>query len=393
MKNFGFYLPTRINFGSGAIEKVGEEAKLLGKRAFVVTGKKSARKKGFLKTVEKSLLKQGVTPVFFEKVEANPSTQIVEKGANLAKKEKCDLIIGLGGGSPMDAGKAISILLTNPSPLSQYFGKNKVKFPPLPLIAIPTTAGTGSEVTPYTVITHIEGGSHQKKIISDAHLFPVKALVDPELTLSLPFSITSDTGIDALSHAVESYISNRAHPLSEMIALRAVKLLGEYLPYVIDNPEDIKGRGKVLYASMLAGIAIAQTGATLVHGMGYRLTSDLNLSHGRANGLLLPWVWELDLPGNFEKFANLTEGLGGDIKGLTVEEAGWKGIEVMKDFLFRAGLPKLDLSEVGEETIVEFAEEMMQDKAKLANNPRQVSLKDIIEVYKKALWRNKPNVV
>ena len=386
MKNFEFYLPTKINFGPGVVEKVGEEAKPLGKRAFVVTGRKSARKMGFLERVEKSLKKQGVTPIFFEKVEPNPSIQTAQEGANLAKEKKCDLIIGLGGGSPLDVAKAISLLLTNPSPLSQYFGKNKVKFPTLPLIAIPTTAGTGSEVTPYAVITDIENTSHQKRIIADSHLFPNKALVDPELTLSLPFSITSDTGIDVLSHAVESYTSNRSYPLSEMIALRSVKLLSKYLPYVIDNPRDIEGRSKVLYASMLAGIAIAQTGTTLVHAMGYRLTSDLNLPHGRANGLLLPWVWELDLPGNFEKFANLTKSLGGNVKGLTVKEAGWKGIEVIKEFLFRVGLPKLNLSKVKEETIVEFAKEVMQNKAKLANNPRQVSLKDIIEVYKKALW-------
>jgi len=385
MKNFEFYLPTRINFGPGVVEKVGEEAKLLGKRAFVVTGRKSARKMGFLEKVGKSLKKQEIAPISFEKVEPNPSIQTAQEGANLAKKERCDLIIGLGGGSPMDTAKVISLLLTNPSPLSKYFGKDKVKFPTLPLIEIPTTAGTGSEVTPYAVITDIED-SHQKKIIADSHLFPNKALVDPELTLSLPFSITSDTGIDVLSHAVESYTSNRSYPLSEMIALRSVKLLGKYLPYVIDNPKDIESRSKVLYASMLAGIAIAQTGTTLVHAMGYRLTSDLNLAHGRANGLLLPWVWELDLPGNFEKFANLTKSLGEDVKGLTVKEAGWKGIEVVKEFLFKVGLPKLNLSEVKEETIVEFAKEVIQNKAKLANNPRQVSLKDIIEVYKKALW-------
>ncbi|NQS88865.1 iron-containing alcohol dehydrogenase [Patescibacteria group bacterium] len=386
MKNFEFYLPTKINFGPGVIEKVGEEAKLLGKRAFVVTGKKSARKMGFLERLEKSLRKKGVIPIFFEKIEPNPSNQTVEEGVNLAKKEKCDLIIGLGGGSSLDAAKVISLLLTNPFPLSQYFGKNKVKFPLLPLIAIPTTAGAGSEVTPYAVITHIKDGSHQKKIIADVHLFPIKTLVDPELTLSLPFSITSDTGIDALSHAVESYTSNRSHSLSEMIALRSVKLLGKHLPEVIDNPEDIEERGKVLYASMLAGIAIAQTGTTLMHAMGYRLTSDLNLPHGRANGLLLPWFWELNFPGNFEKFANLTKSLGGDIEGLTVRKAAQGGIKVVKEFLFGVGLPKLNLGEVKEKTIVEFAKEVMQNKAKLANNPRQVSLKDIIKVYKKALW-------
>ncbi|MEA3485699.1 MAG: iron-containing alcohol dehydrogenase, partial [Candidatus Aerophobetes bacterium] len=352
MQEFTWYLPTRIYFGEGVIEKAGEETKNFGKKALIVTGKSSARKTGALSEVENSLKKAGVEIILFEEVEPNPSLKTVEKGAQLAKE--CKVIIGLGGGSAMDAAKGMAVLSTNPSPLTQYFGRNKIKKTPLSLIEIPTTAGTGSEVTPYAVLTDNQKAHPQKKTIADPLIIPKVSLVDPQLTLSLPASVTADTGIDALSHAIEGYISNNSQPLSDYLALKAVELLAYYLPEVMDNPENIKARGGVLYASLLAGMVIAQTGTILVHGMGYRITSDLGLSHGRANGLLLPWVCEFNLSANPDKFACLAKSLGEDTRNLTQKEAAKRSVNGIQGLTSRLGLPQnLNDRRIKEETIRE----------------------------------------
>jgi len=386
MQEFTFYLPTRIYFGEGAIGKVGEETWKFGKRALVVTGQGSARRTGALQKVENCLKEAKVEMVLFEGVEANPSLKTVERGAQLAKEKKCQVVIGLGGGSPMDAAKGMAILSTNPPPVDQYLGRGKIKKLPLPMIAIPTTAGTGSEVTPYAVLTKNEKECPRKKIIADPLIFPKTALVDPELTVSLPRSVTADTGVDALSHAIEGYISNNSQPLSDLLALRAVKLLASHLSKVMDEPGNIKARSYVLYASLLAGMVIAQTGTILVHGMGYRITSDFGLPHGRANGLLLPSVCEFNLSARYEKFALLAESLGENVRNLTRKEGARKSIDGIRKLISQLGLPQnLRDREIKEETIREFAEEVMQDERKLANNPRPATLEDIMRIYKKAL--------
>ncbi|MFQ5834848.1 MAG: iron-containing alcohol dehydrogenase family protein [bacterium] len=386
MQSFQFYLPTRVYFGKGTIEKVGEEAKKLGKRALVVTGGKSARRMGALQKVEDCLNKMGVKTILFGEVEANPSLETIKRGTSLTKGEKCQIIVGLGGGSSMDVAKGIAVSSTNPGPFTQYLGRNKLKESPLPVIAIPTTAGTGSEVTPYAVFTTITGEKRRKRIMADPSIFPKVALVDPELTLSLPASVTADTGIDALSHAIEGLISNNSQPLSDCLALEAIKLLSTSLPEVVRNPQDIEIRGRVLYASLLAGMVIAQTGAILVHGMSYRLTSDLNLPHGRACAILLPWVCEFNLKGNSTKLTSLAKSLGEDIENLSQEEAVESVVNRIRDLVLQLGLPQdLKSGKIEESLIKDFANEMMQDKRKLANNPREVTLEDVIEIYRKAL--------
>ncbi|GAJ08256.1 unnamed protein product, partial [marine sediment metagenome] len=207
---FTFYFPTKVYFGQYMSEKTGEESKELGQKALMVTDRNLIRKITNKKRIEDSLSKAGVKAILWEEAVADPPLGIAEKGARLARREKCDLIIGLGGGSVMDTAKGIAVASTNPSPLSQYLGRNKIRRPPLPLVAIPTTAGTGSEVNPYAVFTNTQKNPPQKEIMADPLLFPRVALVDPRLTLSLPALVTVDTGIDALCHAIESYTSKRS---------------------------------------------------------------------------------------------------------------------------------------------------------------------------------------
>lgn len=381
--NFTFYLPTRIHFGLGKLKEAGRIAGSYGKRALIVTGRSSARRLGFLSLLEEALKEENIEPVLFERVEPNPSSITVEEGADLFKKERCELIVALGGGSPLDAAKGIGILVSNPGPLDFYYGKNKVKNEIPPLIAIPTTAGTGSEVTPYAVITDIREGEHRKRIIGDPHLFPREALLDPSLTFNLPLDLTSDTGIDAFSHAFESYISRRAFPLSENIALEAIKILGKNLPRVFSQPQNQEIRSLLLYASTLAGIAIAQTGTTLLHAMGYRLTSDLGIPHGRANGILFPWFWEMNFSANPDKFSHVVGFLDENVSEKQKNDAQESAL-VVKNFLQRSGLTSEIKVQIKEETVLQFAREVVEDKTKLANNPKEMNLQEVIEIYKKA---------
>jgi len=389
LREFEFYLPTRVLFGRGAVENIGKEAVKLGKSALIVTGQASARKTGLLKRVGDSLKKSRVKTTLFEGVEANPSLETIKKGTKLAKEKECEVIIGVGGGSSMDTAKGIAVLATNPAPLTNYLGRNKVKETPLPIIAVPTTAGTGSEANPYAALTNTDKAPPRKEILMDLSIFPKVALVDPELTLSLPASVTAETGIDAFSHALESYLSNRSRPLSDALASEAIRLLVCYLPKVTKNLKDINARSYTLYASLLAGIAIAQSGTILVHGMSYRLTTDLGLSHGKACAILLPVVSEFNLSQGHPKLISLSRCLGESTEDLTTKEIVKKVITRIENLITELGLPQnLKTRKVEKELIAEFAQELMQNKPKLANNPRSVTLNDVIEMYEKSLWGN-----
>ena len=380
---FAFYLPTKVHFGQGKVKKVGKIAKKYGEKALVVTGRTSARKLGFLELIEKELKKEGVKFSFFEKIEPNPSIDTVKKGAEFFKQERCDMIIALGGGSSLDAAKVIGIMVKNPAPLSSYFGKNKVKEEIPPLIAIPTTSGTGSEVTPYAVITDTEN-DHVKKVIADPHLFPKEALLDPELTITLPPSVTSDTGIDALSHAVESYLSKKSFPLSQTIALEAIRIIGIYLPRAVKRPDDLEARTYLMYASLLAGMVIAQTGATILHTMGYPLTSNFNIPHGRVNGILLPPFWEKSFSGEPEKFSKVVASLLEGIENSQAKDPV-KSALFIKEFLHKAGLPKNPNINIKEEELSRFAHEIIKNKEKIAVSPKELNFEEILDIYKKAL--------
>lgn len=385
MLKFGFYLPTKIHFGGGFIRKTGAVARNYGKKALVVTGRSSARKFGFLQIIKEELEKSSIEPVFFEEVEPNPSMNTVSKGALLFKEKKCELIVALGGGSSLDAAKAIGILATNPAPLSSYIGKEKVKIPPPPLIAIPTTSGTGSEVTPYAVITDPEADvKNQKKVISDHHIFPKEAIVDPELTLPMPEELTCDTAVDALSHAVESYISKRAFPLTESICLQAIALIGENLPRVLENPEDIEARENLMYSATLAGIALAQTGATILHAMGYPLTSSFGIPHGKVNGMLLPWFWEVSFKGNPEKFSTILKTLLKKVDGRKAEDAK-ESARLIKKFLQSSRIPEKIEFKVSDATLRDFASFIAENKEKNAAGPKFLQVEEILNIYRKAL--------
>ena len=266
-----------------------KEARRLGRNALLVTGKHFAKSSGLLKRLESILAKEKIKTTEFCEVEEDPSVETVEKGGELARRKKCNFIIGLGGGSPMDAAKGIAVLATNPGGLRQYFGNEKLKNSPLPILTIPTTAGTGSEVTRYAVIT--DWKARTKKVVSSYSILPRISIIDPSLTLSLPQKLTASTGMDAFSHALEGYLSTEANSFTEILSIEAIKLIKKYLPPLMKK-NDLFLREKLSLAAFYAGIVINRTGTIIVHGMAYLLSLDYGLQHGAANALLLPYVMD-----------------------------------------------------------------------------------------------------
>jgi alcohol dehydrogenase class IV len=279
-----YYMPVKAFFGKNCIGKNGSEFLLLGKKAMIVTGKSSAEKNGSLDDVKKTLDKLNISYVHYNKIEPNPTMETVREAALFAEKSGADFIIGIGGGSPLDAAKAIAVLAVNDIDDDTLFsGVYRIK--PLPIAAIPTTAGTGSEVTPYSILSYAKI-SNKKSIASDA-IFPAIAFLDPAYTVTLSAETTINTAVDALSHAIEGYLSVKATEVIKPYALESIRLIGECIPELKTGKLKDEIREKLLYASMLAGIVIAHTATTAVHAMGYPLTYHRNIDHGRANGLVL----------------------------------------------------------------------------------------------------------
>jgi alcohol dehydrogenase class IV len=284
MQAFSYCMPTRIVLEQGAIERVGELIPKVGS-AIVVTGHSFARRAGLCDRLEGILRKAGVREIAFAPASPNPPVSEVEAIGRLARERKAELMIGLGGGSAMDAAKAAAVVATNDKPLLELFPMHRFQRAPLPLLCIPTTAGTGSETTQYAIINNDEGTD--KLNLNSPRTFPILALLDPELSVTMPEDITADTGIDALTHAIEGYISRRSQPLSDCLALESIGVIRRNLHRAVENGNDLDARAAMLYAAAVAGIVIAQTGTTVLHALGYYLTLRYGVPHGRANGALL----------------------------------------------------------------------------------------------------------
>lgn len=289
--NIKYFMPTRVIMEEDCVIKNAALLKEYGEKALIVTGTKSAKYNGALQDIINALTSLKIKYSIFDKVMANPTVSCVYEGAELAKETGADFVIGIGGGSPMDAAKAIALLAKQDIPEEEIF-QNKFGREALPLVMIPTTAGTGSEVTANSILT--SSRLQTKKSISNPILFPKLALLDAKYMSNLPIDITINTALDALSHAVEGMLSIRACMMSNTTAKESIRIITPCLKKLVSGkdinafPISIGTREELLYASMLAGIVIANTGTTAVHAMGYSLTYYKNIDHGRANALLLP---------------------------------------------------------------------------------------------------------
>lgn len=282
--NVNFYMPTKVIMGVGCVINQKELMKSLGSKAIIVTGKNSAKENGSLADVIKALESMEIAYVIYDKVMSNPTIDCVYEGANLAKIEEVEFVVSIGGGSPMDAGKAIALLAVQEVSRENLFsGQYEDKV--LPMVHIPTTAGTGSEVTQYAILTN--DSVQTKTSMAAPVLFPTIAYCDPSYMMDLKTSITINTAIDALSHAVEGMLSIRSTALTDALAVEAIQAIMKNISSMKNESLSLDQRAELLYASTLAGIVIAHTGTTAVHSMGYSLTYFRDIDHGRANGLLL----------------------------------------------------------------------------------------------------------
>lgn len=303
---FEFNMPVKLKFGADIIKDNSEDFKL-GKKALIVTGKNSGRLSGALDDVLNVLNSNGTEYEIFDKVINNPSLENVAEGAAFGKKAKADFIIAIGGGSPLDAAKAIAALCTNDVKPIELIEKKMVK-PFLPIIAVPTTSGTGSEVTPYSVLT-VPSFKTKRSFVNQWN-FPVVAFADPSYTKNLPYSITVDTAFDAFSHLLESYCSLRSTPLNDAFAIEGVKAFANCMKNIADANITYEVREKLMYASCLGGIAISHTGTTLMHAMGYSLTYFKGISHGRANAMIIAEYMRLNSQAINYKTENIINILG-----------------------------------------------------------------------------------
>lgn len=289
---FTYYTPTKIVFGRGSIKRVGEEAlKLGGSKALIVTTGNLLEVTGFSTVISKSLSEVGIEHMVFNEVEENPSIETCEKGAKIARESGVNVVIAFGGGSAIDAGKAISVLTSLGGSARDYLFPKQVESPTIPVIAIPTTCGTGAEVTRYAILSELS--TKKKVVMAGPSVIPKVAVLDPDVLKNIPKKLLVWTSLDALSHSLESYVSKTATPISDGIALKSIYYVLKYLPKAYEGDEEAKARLHI--AATLGGIAINVTGTTLIHAIGYYLTMYHNVHHGLANTLVMPYILEYNL--------------------------------------------------------------------------------------------------
>ncbi len=378
-----FRTTRRILFGAGSSEKTGTEAQLLKAKKVLIITDPGVIQAGLLEGIEKSLQSVGIPFAIFDGVEPDPRIEVVEKSVDKAKKEGINLIIGFGGGSSLDIAKVTSIMVANPGKIDSFFGIDLVPNPGVPVILIPTTAGTGSEVTPIAILSDTK--EKIKKGIVSPTLFPEVALVDPKLTVGLPPSVTAFTGMDALTHAIEACYSVNATGLSDLLAIRAMELISKNLRMAYAYGENLSARSSMMEGSLLAGIAFANAGVGAVHAFAYPLGGEFHLAHGLTNTLMLPYVMRYNILGCPYKFATMANAFGEKVEGLSeldAAEAAVKFVERLSDDL---RVPRR-LRDVGipEDAIPRLAEAAMKVTRLLANNPRKIAPEDAVAIYKSA---------
>ncbi len=383
LQNFTVTQPTQIQFGLDAIQDLPTTVTNLGGSKVLLVMDPGLVKAGLIDTVTAPLDAASISYTLYDSIDPEPGLKIADKGCKIAKKKKCDCIVGVGGGSAMDVAKAISILVTNGGKAVDYLGLGKIKKAGLPSIMVPTSAGTGAEVT-FTAVFINEDTSSKGGMNGDP-LYPDAAILDPRLTLSLPPHVTAFTGIDALTHALEAYTSTQAHTISEMYSLEAIDLIARNLPEAYANGDNLKARAAMLMGSLLGGKALATAGVGLVHAMAYPMGGMFGIGHGLANAVLLPYVVEYNLIGNYEKFATLATVLGQNIDDLSTREAATLCVEALFDLNDDVGIPQtLEDLEIPLDKIPEMAEIALTVTRPVENNPRKPSLEDVIAIYQTA---------
>ena len=372
-------------FGAGARKELPEVLNRMGAKKALVCTDKGLLKVGTAQKVTEVLDQCGFPYEIFSEVKPNPTVTNVKDGIKAFADAKADCIIAIGGGSAMDTAKGIGIVTNNPefSDIVSLEGVAPTKKKSVPIIALPTTAGTGAEVTINYVI--IDEERQAKMVCVDPNDIPAVAIVDAELMYSLPKSLTAATGMDALTHAIEGYITKGAWVMSDMYELQAIKMIAEFLPLAVEEPTNPKGREGMALAQYIAAQAFSNVGLGLVHGMAHPMGSLHDIPHGVANALLLPTIMEFNMPKCVEKFGVIAQTMGVDTTGMSAQEAAQAAVDAVKALSIRVGIPQtLTALGIKEEDIPALAAQAIADVC-TPGNPRDVTEAEIIELYKKVL--------
>lgn len=381
--SYKFLMPSLSLMGVNCLEQFGEEVKSLGfKKALLVTDK-VLMEIGTAKKVLDVLESKDVQYAIYDGVKPNPTVSSVNEGLAILKENDCDFVISLGGGSAHDCAKGIALLASNGGEIKDYEGVDKSKYPQLPLIGINTTAGTGSEMTSFCIITDEE--RHIKMALVDKHLTPIIAVNDPMLMIGMPKSLTAATGMDALTHSIEAYVSTAATPITDACAEKSIELISKYLLRAVENGEDLEARDMMAYAEYLGGMAFNNASLGYVHAMAHQLGGYYNLPHGVCNAILLPHVEEYNKEVSYERLARIAKIMGADVDNVSDKEAADLCIAKIRELSAKVGIPT-GLKELGakEEDLETLATNALKDACALTN-PKQGSLEDVIAIFKKAM--------
>ena len=372
-------------FGAGARKELPAVIARMGLKKALVCSDKGLIKVGTTKMVTDVLDEAGFPYEIYSEIKPNPTVTNVKQGVEAFKKSGADCIIAVGGGSSMDTAKGIGIVSNNPefSDIISLAGVAPTKHKRVPIIALPTTAGTGAEVTINYVI--IDEARQAKMVCVDPDDSRAVAMVAPELRYSLPKGLTAATGMDALTHAIEGYITKGAWVMSDMYELQAIKMIAENLPLAVEEPSNPVGREAMALAQYIAAQAFSNVGLGLVHGMAHPMGSLHDVPHGVANALLLPTIMEFNMPERIEKFGVIARTMGVDTTGMSAEQAAQAAVDAVRELAIRVGIPQ-HLSELNitEKDIPALAEQALADVC-TPGNPREVTLEDIEALYKKVL--------
>ncbi len=384
-----FGAPSTVLYGEGCLEKIGERiGKYKSKRALIVTDDILV-KTGSVDKLKQILAASEIDAVVYSGVNTEPTNIHVGEGVAVLRQHECDIVVALGGGSPIDAAKGIAILATNPGNITDYEGRNiKIPNPKRPLAAIGTTAGTGSEVTRVAVITDVKRSV--KMVIKDDQVRPDIAVCDPLLTMSMPPSVTAATGMDALAHAIESSISRETQPMSEMFGLEAIRLISRSLPKAWANGVDIEARKDMMRAQLLAGLALGISASCSGHGLARPFGAHFHVAHGLCNAFFLPEAMEFTVPACPEKFARMAEAMGEDTTGLTIWEAAMKAVDAVKNLRKMINIPTIVEYGIDAEEFRRLIPQMIKDGVASGShrlNLRVPTEQDLAKLYEAALAR------
>jgi alcohol dehydrogenase len=387
---FDFVPRTRIVFGAGTVERLGELVRQHGGTRVLLTTDAGIVRAGHVARAERSLQAAGVAVVIFDRVVENPTTRVVDEVVAVARQERIDFLVGLGGGSSMDAAKGCNFLLSNGGRMEDYWGVGKASKPMLPMIAIPTTAGTGSECQSYALIAQAE--THVKMACGDPKAAARVAILDPELTLTQPRAVTATTGMDALSHAIESAVCSRRNPLSQMLSREAFRLCARGLRRVFTDPLDLAARGDVLLGAALGGMAIENSMLGAAHAAANPLSARFGVIHGQAVGVMLPAVvrFNAQQPEIRELYHHLAVQAGLVTDGRNAQAATAALVDFLDGYRQVAALPRtLSRWNIGDAELQQLAEDASRQWT-AGFNPRAVTAADFSELYRSVLHNGQP---